>query len=70
MTTYSFRTALDQGNTAYIPTLTPPLQKKQQQCTAKQLQLRALRNLKFSQVSGFYVVKKTQQNKTKQQHKT
>lgn len=36
---------------AQIPTLTPPLWKKQEQCTAEQLQLRALKNLKFSQVS-------------------
>jgi len=54
--TYSFSTTLEQGNIAYIPTLTPPLWKKKEQCTVKQLQLRALKNLQFSQVSFFYAV--------------
>lgn len=59
----------------YIPTLIPALWKKKEQCTAEQLQLRALKNLKFSQVSGFSAVKKTPgpQKRTNQQnplHKT
>lgn len=60
----------------YIPTLTPPLWMKKEQCTAEQLQLRALRNLKFNQVSGFfkcYKKKPQPQNNTNQQnllHKT
>lgn len=55
--TRGFGTTLGQS-TDYIPTLTPPLWKKKEQCTAEQLQLRALKNLKFSQVSGFSAVKK------------
>lgn len=54
-----FGTALGQS-TDYIPTLTPPLWKEKEQCTAEQLQLRALKNLKFSQVSGLRAVKKPQ----------
>lgn len=71
--TYNFGTAPEQGSTAYIPTLTPPVWKKKEQCTAKQLQLRDLKNLEFSQVSGFYAVKKPNQNnnpKPKQNNST
>lgn len=78
-----FGTALGQRSTDYIPTLTPPLWKKKQWCTAEQLQPRAFKNLKFSQISGFSALKKkNQKNKpnpkkpptnktfyTKQRHK-
>lgn len=55
--TRGFGTTLGQS-TDYIPTLTPPLWKKKEQSTAEQLQLRDLKNLKFSQVSGFSAIKK------------
>lgn len=47
---------------AHVPTLAPLLWKRKEQCTAEQLQLRALKNLEFSQVSGFSAVKKPPKN--------
>lgn len=59
-----------QENTAYVSILRCPLWKKEEQYRAKQPQLRALKNLKFSQVSSlffFFFNTTKKQNKTAQQ---
>lgn len=58
-----------QENTAYVSILRFPLWKKEKQYRAKQPQLRALKNLKFSQVSSppFFFNTTKKQNKTAQQ---
>lgn len=67
---YIFSTTLGQENTAYVSILRCPLWKKEEQYRAKQPQLRALKNLKFSQVSSlffFFFNTTKKQNKTAQQ---
>lgn len=68
---YIFSTTLGQENTAYVSILRCPLWKKEEQYRAKQPQLRALKNLKFSQVSSlFFFFLILLKSKTKQHNKT